>query len=64
MSIHNPVGLGSQLPKVIQQIEAGRLNIEPLIRHTVTPSRITEFYADLVKNHSQYLGAVIDWGAE
>ena len=64
MSIHNPVGLGSQLPKVIQHIEAGRLNIEPLIRHTVTPSRITEFYADLVKNHSQYLGAVIDWGAE
>jgi (R,R)-butanediol dehydrogenase/meso-butanediol dehydrogenase/diacetyl reductase len=63
MSIHNPVGLGSQLPKVIKHIEDGRLNVEPLIRHTVAPSQITEFYADLVKNHSRYLGAVIDWSA-
>ena len=64
MSIHNPVGLGSHLPKVLKLIEEGRLNIDPLIRHTIAPSQITGFYADLVKNHSQYLGAVIDWRAE
>jgi len=64
MSIHNPVGLGEQLPKVIKLIEEGRLNIEPLIRHTVSPSQVTEFYADLVKNHTQYLGVVIDWSAD
>jgi len=64
MSIHNPVGLGSHLPKVLKLIEEGHLNIDPLIRHTIAPSQITGFYADLVKNHSQYLGAVIDWRAE
>ena len=63
MSIHNPVGLGQQLPRIIKLIEEGRLNIEPLIRHTVAPSQITEFYADLVQNHSKYLGVIIDWGA-
>jgi 2-desacetyl-2-hydroxyethyl bacteriochlorophyllide A dehydrogenase len=63
MSIHNPVGFGTQVPKVLRHIEDGRLNAEPLIRHTVSPSQVTDFYADLVKNHSQYLGAVIDWRA-
>jgi 2-desacetyl-2-hydroxyethyl bacteriochlorophyllide A dehydrogenase len=63
MSIHNPVGLGSHLPKVIRLMEEGRLNIDPLIRHTIVPSQITEFYADLVGNHGRYLGAVIDWQA-
>jgi 2-desacetyl-2-hydroxyethyl bacteriochlorophyllide A dehydrogenase len=64
MSIHNPVGLGAHLPKVLRFIEEGRLNIEPLIRHTISPSQITDFYGDLVKNHSLYLGAIIDWSAE
>lgn len=63
MSIHNPVGLGTQLPKVIRHIEDGKLNVEALIRHTVTPSQITDFYADLVNNHSRFLGVVIDWSA-
>lgn len=61
LSIHNPVGLGPQLPKVIQAVEEGRLNIEPLIRHTLSPKEITEFYADLIANHARYLGVVIDW---
>lgn len=61
LSIHNPVGPGTQLPRVIKLIEEGRLNIEPLIRHTIAPAQITNFYADLVKNHSHYLGVVIDW---
>ncbi|MDD5198803.1 MAG: zinc-binding dehydrogenase [Terrimicrobiaceae bacterium] len=63
MSIHNPVGLGAQLPKVILAIEGGRLNIEPLIRHAISPKEITEFYADLIANHSRYLGVIIDWSA-
>jgi alcohol dehydrogenase len=61
LSIHNPVGPGAQLPRVIQFIEEGRLNVEPLIRHTIRPPEVTDFYADLVKNHTRYLGVVIDW---
>jgi threonine dehydrogenase-like Zn-dependent dehydrogenase len=49
---------------VLRHVEDGGLNAEPLIRHTVALSQITDFYADLVKNHSQYLGAIIDWSAE
>ena len=64
MSIHNPVGFGTHVPKVLRHVEDGGLNAESLIRHTVAPSHITDFYADLVKNHAQYLGAVIDWSAE
>ena len=63
MSIHNPVGFGTQVPKVLRHVEDGGLNAEPLIRHTVAPSQITDFYADLVKNHGRYLGAIIDWSA-
>ncbi len=63
LTIHNPVGWGIHLPEVIQRIEEGRLNVESLIRRCLTPSQITAFYADLVQNHSQYLGAIIDWCA-
>ncbi len=61
ITIHNPVGLGDQLPKVIRYIDDGQFNIEPLIRHTITPDSVTAFYGDLVSNNHEYLGVVIDW---
>ena len=63
LTIYNPVGLGGYLPEVIRWIENGRLNVEPLIHHHITPRGITDFYKDLLQNHSQYLGAVVDWQA-
>lgn len=64
MAIHNPVGFGPHMPRTAKWIEDGVLNLDPLLRHTVAPSQVTEFYADLVQNHSQYLGVVIDWQAQ
>ena len=61
IEIHNPVGPGERVPQVLRWMESGALNIDSLIRRTVKPSEITPFYADLVKNHSAHLGAVIDW---
>ncbi|MCC6581086.1 MAG: zinc-binding dehydrogenase [Phycisphaeraceae bacterium] len=61
LTLHNPVGPGDQLPKVINWMESGWLDMEPLIRHTVTPDQTTEFYRDLMQRHSDHLGVVIDW---
>ena len=59
--IHNPVGFGQWIPEVVRLTETGHLNIDALITHRITPGQITEFYAGLIKNHSNYLGAIIDW---
>lgn len=61
ITIHSPVGPGTWLPEVVKLTESGELNIDVLITHRVTPGQISAFYADLIKNHSSYLGAVIDW---
>lgn len=61
LTLHNPVGLGSHLPQILAWIEEGQLNLEPAIRETIRPAQITEFYHDLVANHSRHLGALIDW---
>jgi 2-desacetyl-2-hydroxyethyl bacteriochlorophyllide A dehydrogenase len=61
LSIHNPVGSGNYLARVVEFIEKGKLNAERLIRKRVKPEEVTSFYADLIRNHSSYLGVVIDW---
>ena len=61
LTIHNPVGPSSRVPQTVKYIEEGCLNVTPLIRHRINLSEITTFYADLIKNHSNYLGVVIDW---
>jgi len=61
LTIFNPVGGGNHLGEILRLVEQDKLDLGPLIRHVVAPSEITSFYADLVKNHSNYLGAVIDW---
>lgn len=61
LSIHNPVGYGGHIPDFIRFVDDGRLNAESLIRHRVKPDEVTAFYTDLVGNHGQYLGVVIDW---
>lgn len=64
LSVHNPVGWGGHATDYIRFMKEGRLNIDPLIRHRVGPREITLFYNDLVRNHSNHLGAVIDWRQE
>lgn len=61
LSVCRPVGGGERLSAVVDLIHQGRLNVESLIRTRVTPEQITKFYADLIRNHTKYLGAVIDW---
>ncbi len=64
LSVHNPVGWGGQAPDYVRFVDEGRLNVETLIRHRVRPEEISQFYGDLVQNHSNYLGAVIEWRSE
>jgi 2-desacetyl-2-hydroxyethyl bacteriochlorophyllide A dehydrogenase len=59
--IHNPVGPGQQLAQTVKFIELNQLNVDSLISRRVKPGEVTEFYGDLLANHSRYLGAVIDW---
>ncbi|HEX4140209.1 MAG TPA: hypothetical protein VHY09_07660, partial [Candidatus Methylacidiphilales bacterium] len=61
ISIHNPVGFGKWVPEVVRLAESGQINIDALITHRIAPSQITAFYADLIANHSNHLGAIIDW---
>ena len=61
ITLHNPVGPGNRLPEIIRLIENGLLNVEPLIRHRVKPGECTAFYRDLIQNHSDYLGAILEW---
>jgi threonine dehydrogenase-like Zn-dependent dehydrogenase len=64
LSIHSPVGWGGHAPDYVRFVDEGCLNIDPLIRHRIKPQDISRFYGDLVQNHSDCLGAVIDWRSE
>lgn len=61
LTLHNPVGLGDQLPQVLAWIAEGRLNLEPAVQTVVRPEQTTEFYRDLVAQHTRYLGVLLDW---
>lgn len=61
LRIHNPVGFGDCVPRVLSTIVDGRLDISSLIRRTVRPAEITSFYKELVEDHGKHLGVVIDW---
>ena len=63
MSIHNPVGPQNRQPGILQLIEKGVFNLEPVIKHVIPVDEVTAFYADMVNNRSAYLGVIIDWNS-
>ncbi|MGB8355746.1 MAG: zinc-binding dehydrogenase, partial [Chthoniobacteraceae bacterium] len=60
LRIHNPVGPGSYLGKFTGLVEGG-LDADALIRTRVKPEGVAAFYAELIGDHSKFLGAVIEW---
>jgi 2-desacetyl-2-hydroxyethyl bacteriochlorophyllide A dehydrogenase len=61
LSIHNPVWTGGYLADFIRLAEDRGLDITSLIRTRIKPEEVASFYSDLITNHSNYLGVVIDW---
>ena len=46
----------------LEWLRSGRLCVEPLITHRVSPSRIQEAYDGLVRAPDAFLGVVLEWG--
>ncbi len=45
----------------LEWLRSGRLRVEPLITHRLSPSRIQEAYDGLVRAPDEFLGVVLDW---
>ena len=45
----------------LRWLAEGRLNVQPLITHRITPDGVVDAYAGLRNTPSDYLGVVIDW---
>jgi 2-desacetyl-2-hydroxyethyl bacteriochlorophyllide A dehydrogenase len=46
---------------VLEYIASGKLVVEPLLTHLVSPSEAEEVYAQLRQGNADYLGIVFDW---
>lgn len=51
----------SNLELIIEHILAGRLIIEPLITHVISPDQLEDAYVGLLERKESYLGVIIDW---
>jgi 2-desacetyl-2-hydroxyethyl bacteriochlorophyllide A dehydrogenase len=46
---------------LLRQLASGRLSLEGLITHTITPEQLTSAYEGLLKDKENYLGVVMKW---
>ena len=61
-----PLALGSNYQNTVtalRWLQDGRLNVQPLITHRITPSQTPDAYDGLLNRPNDYLGVVIDWTA-
>jgi threonine dehydrogenase-like Zn-dependent dehydrogenase len=49
------------LPYVIHLVESGKLPVDDLVTHFVSPTRLPEMYAGLLDRKEEFLGVVLDW---
>ncbi len=49
---------------ILRWIMAGRLKVDPLRSHVLTPDRCQEAYSGLTHRKDEYLGVVFDWTGE
>ena len=47
--------------QLLRWIDAGRLIVDPLITHVLTPDKCQEAYAGLAHQKDEYVGVVFDW---
>ncbi len=53
--------LQGNLETTFDLILAGKLNLQPLISHRITPDEIDSAYAGLANDKENYFGVVLDW---
>jgi 2-desacetyl-2-hydroxyethyl bacteriochlorophyllide A dehydrogenase len=53
--------LESNLAYLIQMVRAGRLNLEAITTHVVTPQDMPRVYDGLLHHKESYLGVLVDW---
>lgn len=46
---------------IFEMLQDGRLHVEPLISHVITPDEIPDAYEGLINRRNDYWGVVIDW---
>ena len=59
-----PLAIGSNYQNTVtalKWLEAGKLNVQPLITHRIAPSETPAAYDGLLNRPNDYLGVVIDW---
>lgn len=49
------------VPLVVEWVRRGKLPVEDLITHHVSPEALPDMYEGLLNNKEQFLGAVLDW---
>jgi threonine dehydrogenase-like Zn-dependent dehydrogenase len=49
---------------ILRWIMDGRLKVDPLRSHVLTPDRCQEAYSGLTHRKDEYLGVVFDWTGE
>lgn len=52
----------SNVASLIRAIEDGKIKLEELVSHTISPEEIQSAYNGIKNNPSEYLGVIIDWG--
>ena len=55
------VSMEGNVKSLLQLLAEGRLNIEPLKSHVVSPTKAAEIYAGLTSDKEHHLGVVFDW---
>jgi 2-desacetyl-2-hydroxyethyl bacteriochlorophyllide A dehydrogenase len=53
--------IDTNLKSILEHIKEGRLKIDPLITHVITPDQLQDAYTGLLENKENYLGVIIDW---
>ncbi len=52
------------VPVVIDWVRTGRLPVEDLVSHRVSPTALPEMYRGLLEEKERFLGVVLDWAKE
>jgi 2-desacetyl-2-hydroxyethyl bacteriochlorophyllide A dehydrogenase len=59
-----PLAIGSNYQNTVTALDwlkRGKLNVQPLITHRITPAQTPDAYDGLLNRPNDYLGVVIDW---
>jgi threonine dehydrogenase-like Zn-dependent dehydrogenase len=58
-----PNSLTLNAKAILEWLANGRLSVEPMLSHRVSPADANDVYAAMVSNKDSYLGVVFDWSA-